>query len=85
MRSWTAREETASGWSDIASGVDDDDIDAWAAELNLPQGRPTYAAFHHETENEEDSRRTDPVLPRNSLRRTGISVGGSKWWVGCRA
>jgi hypothetical protein len=40
-------------WSDIASGVYDDDIDAWAAELNLLQGRPTYVAFHHEMENEE--------------------------------
>jgi hypothetical protein len=40
-------------WADIASGVYDADIDAWAAELVQLGGRPTYVAFHHEMENEE--------------------------------
>jgi hypothetical protein len=40
-------------WADIAAGIHDADIDAWAAELRQLGGSPTYVAFHHEMENEE--------------------------------
>jgi hypothetical protein len=43
------------GWSDIAAGRYDDDIDDWAGQLHLLGGRQTYLVFHHEMENEEGS------------------------------
>ena len=82
-RSWTARDELSSAWSDIASGLYDDDIDAWAAELDLLQGRPYLRTFHHEMENEEGGPRTDPGTPEEFVAaywyfRRRLEVGGRR-------
>ncbi len=70
------------GWRDIANGLHDAQIDTWAQELATLG--PTYVAFHHEMENEEEPPQrlgtwTAPPAgrQRSSRRRTGIFDGAA--------